>query len=117
MAGSLAFAEFPAVRVAAACDEIAVEAGVWWLQPVAASASVGANTANASAVIRFIMCFVTGCSHSSADATHLQTAQQAGLGPGPKPGEITSTMKVYRHFGEQAPATATSQLTSPANLK
>ena len=53
--GSLVFAEFPAVRADAACDEVAVEAGVWWLQPVAVSASVAANAAKVRASVCFIV--------------------------------------------------------------
>lgn len=55
MGGSLAFAEFPAVGVDAACDKVAVEAGVWRLQPVAASTSVAANAAKVRASVDFMV--------------------------------------------------------------
>lgn len=57
---------------------------------------------------------LAGCSHG-ADINHLQTPQQAGLGSGPKPGEITSTMKVYRHYGPTGGAP--SAQSSPTNIK
>ena len=64
-----------------------------------------------------VLILVAGCGHSGgSDPSRFQTPQQAGLPPGPKAGEITPDMKVYRHYGTAAPV-ASAGPNSPSNLE